>query len=66
MLEEYEKKMQELTSETIAYEYFDLQNNQNMNELNKSKSNSFLHVPKGYRQKIIPELVSGISFLNLL
>ena len=44
MLEEYEKQMQELTSETIAFEYFDLQNNQNMNEINKSKCSRLIQI----------------------
>jgi len=44
MLEEYEKQMEELTSETIAFEYFNLQNNQNMNEINKSKCSRLIQI----------------------
>ncbi len=46
MLEEYEKQMQELTSETIAFEYFDLQNNHKMSELNKSKCSRLITILK--------------------
>lgn len=46
MLEEYEKKMEQLTSETIVFEYFDLQNNQKMNELNKSKCSRLIQILK--------------------
>ena len=46
MLEEYEKQMEELTSETIAFEYFDLQNNQKMSELNKSKCSRLITILK--------------------
>lgn len=46
MLEEYEKQMQELTSETIAFEYFDLQNNHKMSELNKSKCSRLIQILK--------------------
>ena len=44
MLEEYTKQMEDLSSETIAFEYFDLQSNQNMNELNKSKCNRLIQI----------------------
>lgn len=44
MLEEYTKQMEELTSETIAYEYFDLQNNQKMTEINKSKCSRLIQI----------------------
>ena len=46
MLEEYEKQMQELTSETIAFEYFDLQNNQMQSEINKSKCSRLIQILK--------------------
>lgn len=46
MLEEYTKKMEDLTSETIAFEYFNLQNNQNMNEINKSKCSRLIQILK--------------------
>lgn len=46
MLEEYKKQMEELTSETIAFEYFDLQNNQKMSELNKSKCSRLITILK--------------------
>lgn len=46
MLEEYTKKMEELTTETIVFEYFDLQNNQKMTEINKSKCNRLITILK--------------------
>jgi len=44
MLEEYTKQMEDLTSETIAFEYFDLQNNQKQSELNKSKCSRLIQI----------------------
>lgn len=46
MLEEYKEQMEKLTSETIAFEYFDLQNNQKMTEINKSKCNRLIQILK--------------------
>jgi hypothetical protein len=46
MLEEYKQQMEKLTSETIAYEYFDLQKNHKKTELIKSKCNRLIQILK--------------------
>lgn len=46
MLEEYKKEMEKLTSETIAFEYFDLQKNYKKTEMIKSKCNRLIQILK--------------------